>query len=191
MTEGEGTGLSPTCGVAFKEWAGICRALAEGRQAVILRKGGIEEGPNGFRPEHGEFWLYPTYLHEPDQGLKPGFPAPPAPPEGVVDLETLVVVEWVRRVERLESLEALSERHAWTDATVRSRFEYRAPGLWVLGVRTYRRPEPWRLEVKPTYAGCKTWVPLGRSLPTADLVPVLSDEAAEAALKTARDALDS
>ena len=26
---------------AFKEWAVICKALAEGRQALILRKGGI------------------------------------------------------------------------------------------------------------------------------------------------------
>ena len=28
---------------AFKEWAVICKVLAEGRQALILRKGGIAE----------------------------------------------------------------------------------------------------------------------------------------------------
>ena len=34
---------------AFKEWAVICRALAEGRQALILRKGGIAEAGGDFR----------------------------------------------------------------------------------------------------------------------------------------------
>jgi len=46
---------------AFKEWAVICRALAEGRQALILRKGGIEETGGTFEVEHSRFWLYPTY----------------------------------------------------------------------------------------------------------------------------------
>src|SRR4051812_20129921 len=50
--------------IAFKEWAVICRALAEGRQAVILRKGGIAEDGGRFRPEHDRFLLYPTFFHE-------------------------------------------------------------------------------------------------------------------------------
>ena len=33
------------CAVAFKEWAGVCDALLQGRQAIIIRKGGISEGP--------------------------------------------------------------------------------------------------------------------------------------------------
>ena len=49
---------------AFKEWAVICRALAEGRQALILRKGGIAEPGPTFQPEHSHFWLYPTYGFE-------------------------------------------------------------------------------------------------------------------------------
>ena len=38
--------------IAFKEWAVICEALALGRQALILRKGGIAETGGAFRPEH-------------------------------------------------------------------------------------------------------------------------------------------
>jgi len=56
--------------IAFKEWAVICRALALGRQAMILRKGGIAEVGGEFRPEHERFWLYPTYLHEHRDGVK-------------------------------------------------------------------------------------------------------------------------
>ena len=48
----------------FKEWAVICRALAIGRQALILRKGGIAEGRAGFAFQHEEFFLFPTWFHE-------------------------------------------------------------------------------------------------------------------------------
>ena len=50
--------------IAFKEWAAICEALSAGRQIIILRKGGIHEGREGFRVQHREFWLYPTNFHE-------------------------------------------------------------------------------------------------------------------------------
>ena len=38
--------------MAFKEWAVICRALAQGRQRLILRKGGIEEPGGQFELAH-------------------------------------------------------------------------------------------------------------------------------------------
>src|SRR5262249_6242277 len=56
---------------AFKEWAVICRALAEGRQALILRKGGIEEPGGEFRLASRRFWLYPTYVHQQGTAIKP------------------------------------------------------------------------------------------------------------------------
>ena len=49
--------LPVTCAFAFKEWAGVCAALESGRQSVILRKGGIADGPGGFVPDHEAFWL--------------------------------------------------------------------------------------------------------------------------------------
>ncbi|HEX4591747.1 MAG TPA: DUF1802 family protein, partial [Gemmataceae bacterium] len=57
--------------IAFKEWAVICQALAEGRQALILRKGGIAETGGQFAPEHSRFWLYSTFAHEKPEGIKP------------------------------------------------------------------------------------------------------------------------
>ena len=67
---GDGVRLPETCPIAFKEWAGVCAALAEGRQSLIVRKGGIAEGPRGFAPEHDVFWLYPTQVHQAEQGLR-------------------------------------------------------------------------------------------------------------------------
>src|SRR5262245_49882113 len=55
---------------AFKEWAVICKALAGGQQALILRKGGIAEAGGDFRVEHTRFWLFPTYVHQQEGGLR-------------------------------------------------------------------------------------------------------------------------
>ena len=53
---------------ALKEWAVICDALATGEQSILLRKGGIAEH---FALEQTKFWLYPTYTHQQETGLKP------------------------------------------------------------------------------------------------------------------------
>jgi hypothetical protein len=181
--------LPDACDVAFKEWAGVCRALADGRQALILRKGGIEEGPTGFVPEHETFWLYPTHLHEAQQGLR----IPPGDsddtPEGHVPILALARVASIDFLDRLDLLPDLEPWHVWTDETVRKRFEYRRPGLWVLGVRIYSRPDPWLIPITPEQAGCRTWVQLDSPLPTAGLSPTMDDDAFALAMSRLRGAL--
>jgi hypothetical protein len=49
---------------AFKEWALICESLGDGRQSLIIRKGGIAEGREGFSFRASEFFLFPTWFHE-------------------------------------------------------------------------------------------------------------------------------
>ncbi len=167
--------LPTSCDVAFKEWAGVCDALLSGRQSIILRKGGIAEGPRGFVPEHPAFWLYPTWTHQAAQGLLDPVPSPPAQTNRV-PIEGLAMVERLIRVEREEDLDRLAGLHRLRPETVWQRFHYRAPGLWILLVRAYRRPEPAWLDVTPEQEGCKTWVPLAAPLSTAGLEPVLGDE---------------
>jgi hypothetical protein len=169
--------IPPSCSVAFKEWVGICNALAEGRQSLILRKGGIDEGPGGFRPEHPCFWLYPTHLHETQQGLRDETPPPPAsePTAGSIGLPALAVVECVGWADRPEALEPLADLHVWTEETVLKRFHYRKPGLWVLGVRVLRADPPPRIEITPEQLGCKSWVPLETSFSTAGLIPTIDE----------------
>lgn len=173
---GDGVRLPETCRIAFKEWAGVCAALAEGRQSLIVRKGGIAEGPRGFAPEHDVFWLYPTQVHQAEQGLRidQAMPLPTGSPE-MVPLSALAVVDSIALVEREETLAALSELHVWTEETLLRRFHYRRPGLWVLGVRVFHRPDPHRLEVSAEHAGCKTWVSLDPPPPTQGCAPVLDE----------------
>jgi len=50
--------------VAFKEWEIVVDALGRGEQIVLLRKGGLHEGREGFRPEYQRFLLFPTLYHQ-------------------------------------------------------------------------------------------------------------------------------
>ena len=168
------------CAVAFKEWAGVCLALEDGRQTVLLRKGGIAEDSGGFVPEHRAFWMFPTRLHEAQQGLRPPLPPPLATgPQGTVDLRLLAVVDSIWWIDSERALRHLEGFHAWTPETVLKKFSYRTPGLWVLGVRVYVRDRPARIVVTPDQDGCKSWLTLGRALPATELVPVLTDDEAE------------
>jgi hypothetical protein len=180
---------SGSCSIAFKEWAGVCNALAEGRQTIILRKGGISEGsgPGTFVPEHDEFWLYPTAVHEAQQGLR--LPAGAAAeahagPGSTIAIGLLARVEWIGRVRDEALLPSLEEFHVLTADAVRRRFRYRTPGLWVLGTRIWRRQPPLEIAATPAYAGCKTWVVLDEPLPTSGLVAALDDS--ESLLRMAR-----
>jgi len=168
--------------IAFKEWAVICSALASGRQSLILRKGGIAEEGGVFRPEHSEFLLYPTYFHEHRAGIKPEFlpllaEADAAkPPSGTILFTHFVRVEAVLQLTNLDTALALNPLHAWTPDVVKQRFHYRAPGLFVLGVRVFRLAQPVEVDERPEFAGCKTWVQLERPMDTTGAQPVLPDE---------------
>jgi hypothetical protein len=175
---------------AFKEWAVICRALAEGRQAVVLRKGGLDETTGDFRLEHTRFWLFPTYMHQHRDGIKPE--AVPLlkqaeaerPPAGVVRLSHWVEVAGVYHVHDLVGAVQLAGLHLWSEETVRQRFAYRRPGLYVWPARVYRAAQVVELPDAASYAGCRSWVELERDLPTEGSVPVLSDEAFREVLRT-------
>lgn len=158
--------------VALKEWAAVCRALAAGRQDVILRKGGIAEAGGKFRAEHAAFLLYPTYFHEHRDGIRPECGADyeeaeaDRPPLGTIRLTHYCRVRAVRIVTDLQEALALAPRHILTEEVVRQRFAYRTPGLTVLEVETHPLPRPSIIPERPEYAGCKSWVVLKTAIET-------------------------
>jgi hypothetical protein len=169
--------------IAFKEWAVICKALAEGRQAIILRKGGIAERGGEFKPEHARFWLYPTYLHEHREGIKqnalPLFEqaAQERPLDKLLRFTHLAEVTAVYDVRLEETALALDDMHIWSEMTVREKFYYRRSGIYVLPVRVFRSAQVHELPDLPEYAGCHTWVNLNHGLSTDGAAPVLDDRA--------------
>lgn len=170
---------------AFKEWAVICQALADGKEALILRKGGIEETGGEFQLEHVRFWLYPTYTHQQHTGIcedaRPMLEKVERerPPAGIVRLTHFAEVTGVYVVKDPIRAQMLAHLHIWSDETVRKRFAYREPGLFVMPVRVFRAATPHEFHELPAYQGCRSWVELKQDLSTEGAVPVLSDQAIE------------
>ena len=167
--------------VAFKEWALVCAALGEGCQSVILRKGGIAEGRDGFRFTHENFLLFPTYFHGQRSKLK-GMRGIEKEPQfsGQHVLQLLVKVEWLRTLTEWDEVQRLEAFHCWTEETVRERFLYEDAGrLHVAFVRVYRLKDDVILEDLPRYGGCRSWVDLPNQIDVQHCVPVLDAQVHE------------
>ena len=166
---------------ALKEWAVIVRELGEGRQIVLLRKGGILEQQDGFTVAHREFFHFPTYAHQKEEDLVPD--ARPrlaealraSPPPGELWLHYYAVAEEVVHLTAIEPSKALDGLHALGWPSVERRFGYRRPGLHLLALRVYRLPKPIVVPATPRYDGCLSWVDLDEEQPIAGAEPVLND----------------
>jgi hypothetical protein len=173
--------LSSRTNAALKEWAIVCRALADGRQTLLIRKGGIEEIKPGFQVTHRDFWLFPTYVHQKPADLLPTMHAEFAeiqaaqPPAGTLQVQLYATVEDVAKVTELDRLRSLEGYHVLSWDCIQARFNYRRPGVHVMTLRVYRRPDSITLENTPEYDGCVSWVDLDHSLGTEGCVPVLPD----------------
>ena len=151
---------------AFKEWAAICRALAQGRQDVILRKGGIVEPGGEFRLEQRRFFLMPTFLHQSPESLIPEARDllsdidADRPPAGTVVFHHEAEVTEAFQIRSLVALEPFRSRHVWSDAVVAERFHRWRDELHVIAVKVTALPEPLIFPWHDDYGGCKSWVEL-------------------------------
>ena len=151
--------------IAFKEWDIVCKALEEGRQSLILRKGGIHEGREGFSFAHDEFVLFPTRFHA--QGDYVKIPEVVTKPEWEVGDE--VVINSKVRVEKAVTLTdwdvvaLLADQHIWTEETIRDRFFWEGKGMASGSIHVaYVEVEKLKDSVRFNYAhkhrGCRSWV---------------------------------
>ncbi|MDP0490450.1 MAG: DUF1802 family protein [Verrucomicrobiota bacterium JB023] len=157
--------------IAFKEWQVVCEALAAGRQTVILRKGGIHEGREGFAWAHERFALFPTRFHAQSDGVR-AEDWSRFGEDGLTEWSEgdLVPVRWecvVTRAVTLEDwseVEALEPQHIWTKETVRERFDWQMKGMkgqsiHAAFVETRELAEPLELTyTKGKYGGCRSWL---------------------------------
>jgi hypothetical protein len=169
--------------VALKEWAVVCRALESGAQMILLRKGGIYEAAGEFELEHRQFLLFPTYLHQNLNMLKPqhhgGFEPRSDEPDHVMLRAAGDVTDIVQLQSRAQ-MDAIDAEHVWTKPLIDMRFNYRPENpLYLLLVRGYRLPQPVTIQNTPSYAGCKSWVPLEEPIALGDLTPVIDDTSYE------------
>lgn len=154
--------------IGFKEWQVVCDALADGRQTVILRKGGFHEGREGFSFAHEKFYLFPTRFHATAEQVRVATPSNPMPEWQVGDAITIthrVEVEWAHTLTEWQGVMALHDQHIYTEQTVRDRFDWQGKGMasgsiHVAKVKVITLDQPWVFPYAARYGGCRSWVTL-------------------------------
>jgi hypothetical protein len=183
--------------IAFKEWAIVVDALARGDQILILRKGGISEGPGGFQLEHERFLLFPTLFHQQRENVLPPAQirydalAPKLSPSNVQIECYAEVVDW-KLIESFETALRLRGQHIWRDEVVRGKFETgKSCSVYAMALRVFRLPLPVELSMEPHYGGCKSWIEIDTPISRDGAQPVLTDSDFNAKLVQFEQALET
>ena len=165
----------------FKEWKSVCDTLERGDQTVILRKGGIAEGKDGFLWKHREFFLFPTAHHDHRDQLKIGAAADDASfakrTDDKVEIRLLARIIWSADIKTREFADKLSPFHIWKPEVIRQRFDYsEKQGIRLALLRVYRLKMPWVLNDSPAFGGCRSWLELPKpNTEQLELEPVIND----------------
>lgn len=180
--------LENTLTTALKEWAVVQRALLEGHQLILLRKGGIAEETGDFDLKARQFLLYPTYEHETERkgDLQPCFEQwlreeeGRKPPPHEVRFEAAAEVTDVIRVDDRSRLLKLAPQHIWSTQFIFGRYDWEPyKPVFVLLLRAYHLAEPRVLPVRREYGGCRSWITLDEPISTEGAIPALSDDTFE------------
>ena len=160
--------------MAFKDWAAVCDAMGQGRQSVILRKGGLAEGRTGFQFKHPEFFLFPTGYHEQFEKMRPGLSGglqgAGDAGAGLVKIRDFFRLEWHATVTDLPAVRALAPFHLYREEEVHERFVYdESPGLQVAFGRAFRMDRPWTLPDQASFGGCRSWISLPPPAPAGSI----------------------
>jgi hypothetical protein len=186
---GPGIAYNPpmTLSIALKEWNLQITALLQGRQALLLRKGGILESDNQFTLEHNRFLFYPTFIHQDPRMVKPPYRAGLTHMAAEPDSLTLRGYGEVARIFEVPSrpqLEALDDLHIWDAPLLDLRFAYRPEKpLYLVVIRAFELPAPVSIKNTLAYAGCKSWVPLEEEVEVRGARQAMSQETLHGVVK--------
>lgn len=167
----------------LKEWAITNSALAQGRQIVLLRKGGLLDEDGAFTLEHSAFWLMPTWFHQErglvkTQHLDLWEQTPRAFDEG----PNIAYLRHFAKVQRVWNLREDAERalqdvpHVWSRNYLDLRFGYQADKpLLCAALRVWELAEPIRYVLRSQDRGCRSWIETAEPL-HGEARPVFVDE---------------
>ena len=184
----EGLNLAP-CDIALKEWGVTCRALAEGRQIVLLRKGGLLDEDGVFHLEYLRFWLQPTALHQEEPLVKPEhrdlFAAARQDRASGENRDFITLRLFAEATDVFALSDDETDRlreapHIWSNAYLNTRFNYKPdhPLLCVL-LRVYEMPQSVQLPMQAQWVGCRSWIELPQPLSLDSARPAVADAAWE------------
>lgn len=157
---------------ALKEWAIVCKALEDGRQVLLLRKGGIMEYRQGFDVKHYNFLLYPTFEHQSKESIQVDYAdkldivskdRPKSDEKNQITAYARTVL--VKHVTDSSLLKSLQKYHIWSDRYVSVRMNYNPKRpMSIILLRVYKLDNPIEVDVKSEWLGCKSWISIDSHL---------------------------
>ena len=172
---------------SLKEWATVVKALENGDQTVLLRKGGILETDSGFKIESKKFLLFPTFEHQESNHIKPQFQnyldtvMQDIPKEGFNRITSYAEVLGEKDVSSEEKINSLSSFHIWSDSYINERRNWMPEKPFkVIFLKVLQVPE-FEIPIKSEYHGCKSWIDINANLETGK--SALSDSELESRLQ--------
>ena len=179
---------------SLKEWATVVKALENGDQTVILRKGGILETASGFKIGSKKFLLFPTFEHQELKHIKPKFQKyleeikNNQPKEGFNEITSYAEVLDEVDVSSEEKINLLSKFHIWSDSYIKERKDWMPDKpLKAVFLRTFKIPQK-KIPLKSEYQGCKSWININAEVSAGE--SVLSDEQINSKLKEFKEILN-
>ncbi len=174
----------------LKEWATVVKALEQGKQTVILRKGGILETASGFKIESKKFLLFPTWEHQEAKHVKPDYhdflneTLSNKPKKGFNTITSFAEVLDEKDITSKQIVHRLSSFHVWSDQYIEERIDWMPEKpLKAVFLRTYKIPQI-DIRLEPDFQGCKSWIELNSNQNYGD--SVFTDPEIETELKRFR-----
>lgn len=155
--------------LAFKEWGYIVDALGKGKQSIIIRKGGISEEGGDFSVKGTKFLLLPTQYHQAREMIKPEWLGGLNGDQYQLGADKVRIAYYAeiagsRIIRDWDILRKLDSQHAWKSEVIMERFNRWEKSAHLLILQVYELEQPFDLEMKPEYGGCKSWVELEENI---------------------------
>ena len=173
---------------ALKEWAIVCKAIEDGKQVLLFRKGGIMEYRNGFELKHKVFFLFPTFEHQSIDSIQSEYREElevlkqqqqqkdntqslnqkennisneknSKVTQDIINISSFVEITHFIEINDISKLEKLEKYHIWNLDYVKMRFNYNPKKpLYLLMLRAYKLNELIEIQNSPEWSGCKSWI---------------------------------
>lgn len=171
----------------LREWQSVCDAVAHGQNHLLIRKGGIAEGRDGFQVRKNFFGLLPTLFHQ----VKSHAPHANAPePPRTVDLLCQLVDAW--SVPSTTDLSSVASFHRYEHDQLSARQNYKTDRpLSLILVRAFRLRQPLEIAAGEVKAACRSWIDLPLSVGLGGIEAIADPALLEPILSHARQAIEA
>lgn len=171
----------------LKEWATVVKALEDGRQSILLRKGGILDVPSGFNIESEKFLLFPTYEHQTKENLKNRDEKYLEMVENSKQnndfniITSYAEVLYQKDIQKDEQIKKLSDFHIWSDAYIDTRKNWKPEKpIKAMFLKVFKI-SPIQVPIKSEFHGCKSWIEINANISEGQ--PVLNCSELDSRLK--------